>query len=160
MKRLLPLLAALALPTAVNAESLYLSCDILSTKYSDRDGLVWDWSPVEVGVGAPDFEIRLDNSNDKGYLLDKRFKANEINRLNEAYISPSTIVVKYKKIMMKTEKTILYSTHSYEIDRNSSRIYGLTREYSEPIGKNTFTLLGTMQRKGICKKISNKDSKI
>ena len=160
MKRLLlPLLAALALPTAVNAESIYLSCEILSTKYSNN-GQGWDWSPVEIGAGVPHFEISLDKSNNKGYLLDKRFKANEINILNEAYISPSTIVFKYKEIMFKTEKFIRYYTHSYEIDRNSSGFYGLTREYSEPVGENTFTLLGTMQSKGICKKISNKDSKI
>ena len=65
MKRLLlPLLAALALPTAVNAESIYLSCEILSTKYSNN-GEGWDWSAVEVGAGVPHFEISLDKSNNK-----------------------------------------------------------------------------------------------
>ena len=39
MKRLLPLLAALALPTAVNAESLYLSCDIINLIEKQSFGL-------------------------------------------------------------------------------------------------------------------------
>ena len=156
MKRLLlPLLALLALPTAVNAERIYLSCEILSTKYSDNYGQGWDWSPVEVEVGVPDFEISLDKNNNKGYLLDKRFS--EINSLNEVFISPSTIVVKYKYLMMQTKNAILYSTNTYEIDRNNKTIYGLTKEYRESIGENTFSLLGTLKSKGICKKISNKD---
>ena len=157
MKRLLlPLLAVLAFPSAVNAESIYLSCEIVSTKHGyDRD-----WSPLEVGVH--DLEIGLDKSRNKAYLLDKRAGMNnKINAVYENYyVSPYTIVIKYRNLMWQTDKAILYSTDTYEIDRISKKIYGIRREFREIKGENILTeLVATLERKGTCKRISIKDSK-
>ena len=140
------LIASLALSNAVNSEILYLSCAVTSTKSSRIDGQGWDWStPITSDNYA--YEFSLDTKANTGSLN----KWGEFHKLDEVYVYPTSIVIKFEEPGIQTDKFISYSLHTYQINRNNKTIKKLTRFYRKYINENKATLWSSSQAKGICK---------
>ena len=144
MKRLLlPLLAALALPTAICAETIYLTCTFTESKavpHAEPLKSGWDWKPTINNV----YEFTVNTNTNLGTLYEVNF--NELHKFNDVYINPKTIIIKNNKINQRI------SSFDAEYDTfKINRLNGKIERDSERFIKGT--LQHTFFTRGKCVKV-------
>ena len=126
MKRLLiPLLAALALPTAVNASPLYLSCSVFQQRTNDKS-----WKDIKDKTSITEFTL------------------NEEDQSGTVYFSHSGLTEKLGLVNFQSESIIMGSD-----DGNISSTFEISRIDGSYL--RTMDLYGgaiKIQSKGTCKK--------
>ena len=125
MKRLLlPLLAALALPAAISAENIYLTCTFTESKavpHAEPIKSGWDWKPTRNNV----YEFTVNTNTNLGTLYEVNF--NELHKFNDVFINPKTIVIKNNKINQRISSfdaeydTFKINRLNGKIERDSER---------------------------------------
>ena len=144
MKRLLlPLLAALALPTAINAETFYLDCVLSKAEVKERDlkngKFIKNFKTNQtqkllfaLNEYVPSASVSIDGSKFFAYEVDEiKFRFNQI-----------------KLISQKDLISIGISGNSgYTINRENGNIYFLDQEINQSTGIRT-----DIKKSGTCKK--------
>ena len=125
MKRLLLLLlGALALPTAISSETIFLTCTFTESKavhHAEPLKLGWDWIPTINNV----YKFTVNTNTNSGTLYEVNF--NELHKFNDVYINPKTIVIKNNKINQRISSfdaeydTFTINRLNGQIERDSER---------------------------------------
>ena len=133
MKRLLlPLLAALALPAAISAETIYLTCTFTESKalpLAEPIKSGWDWKSTINNVY--EFAVNIDTNSGTYYEVNY----NKLHKFSDVFINPKTIVIKNNIINERISSydakydTFKINRLDGKIERNSERFFKGTLQH-------------------------------
>tara|TARA_B100001250_G_scaffold400323_1_gene410732 strand:- start:975 stop:1394 length:420 start_codon:yes stop_codon:yes gene_type:complete len=122
MKRLLlPLLAALALPSAVNAKTIYLSCEFNQQRYVIDGKLVESGKKSWIKSKSNPVELTLNKNNQSGSIFYKDHKflepklTNRTAKLDLVTFQPKSIII----AVVPIENNAFEFKETYTINRDN-----------------------------------------